>query len=113
MATTLYNFNFGKSGTLTSFVFSSDDEGQSDYDFELGTGLGSVYNIFNGTSNVFTSIWCEPTASLTSGRFYATRTTDLSIVKNSKVVDYYTTERQGASEDTLDSGDIVDISVSF
>lgn len=83
----------------------------------------SIYNILYGTSNNFTSIWCDPETSLTNGRFYVGREDDLTIISNNSsqayVEDYYLTTTSGESGspgetgEVLNAGDSIDINVVY
>ncbi len=108
-------FDFGLTGDFTNFDFTIISDGSTEYNFEFGSGV-YIYKIFRGSNNNFNSIWADPNASLTSGKFYAGREEDLSIVNNVNeqvyLVDYYSTTVKGSTEDTLTSEDIVDINVT-
>lgn len=86
-----FNFNTSETKSTLNFVplnnvdfkFSvlSEDEPEVAYDFYFGVNVFN-YEIFRGSSNVFNAIWCDPKASLTSGRFYVTRENDLTVINS-------------------------------
>jgi hypothetical protein len=86
------------------------DSLEADFDF----APASVYTILAGTSTDFTSIWAEPDANLTTGRFQVgTRGTGaaLSIINipTNTLYDYYTTTVPGRAGEALDSNKTVDL----
>ena len=73
-----------------------------------------VYLILAGVSTDFTSIWAEPDANLTTGRFQVgTRGTGaaLSIINipTNTLYDYYTTTVSGRAGEALDSNKTADL----
>ena len=77
----------------------------------------TLFKIISGQSNIFNSIWVDPTSSLKEGRLYIGRKEDLTIVRyaNKKAVieDYYSTTVSGTTHETLISDNSVDINVVY
>lgn len=113
-----FDFEFGLSGTFINMEFTAESlsSGEVTYDFDFGSGV-EIHPILNGLSNQHKAIWCDPKASLTNGRFYVATQNSLTIINNKNgqaiLEDYYTQEIPGRAEETLKSGDIVDLNVSF
>jgi len=109
------NFNFGYSGDFTDLTFTKISIGISG-DFEFGSGV-LLFPILFGINNNFNSIWADPSASLTSGRFYLGRPEDLTIIKYANgqvfIEDYYSKTFEGATKDKLKAEDSVDINVTY
>lgn len=115
------NFNFGLPGPLTNLNFTASDisDGNIQYDFNFGGAAPespeTLYHLLNGLSNHHLAIWCDPTASLTNGRFYVATNDSLTIIKNNDgeavLEDFYTQDVSGRAEETLDAAGIVDINV--
>ena len=112
------DFDFGFSGTFIDIEFDTENlsDGNILYDFDFGTGV-SIFPILHGLSNSHVAIWCDPTASLTNGRFYITTTNSLTIINNRNgtavLEDYYIQEIPGRTEETLNVDDIVDLVVAY
>ena len=86
------------------------DSLEADFDFTIE----GLYTILAGTSVDFTSIWAEPTANFSTGRFQvASRGTGgaLSIIDlpTDTLYDYYTTTVSGRANEALDSNSTVDL----
>jgi hypothetical protein len=99
------DFNFTEGGYTPPA-----DSLEADFDF-IPAG---VYLILAGTSVNFTSIWAEPTADISTGRFQvASRGTGaaLSIINidSSALYDYYTTTVSGRAGEALDSNKTADL----
>ena len=82
----------------------------ADFDF----APAGVYTILAGSSTDFTSIWAEPTADISTGRFQvASRGTgaalSIIIINDNTLYDYYTTTVSGRAEEALESNKIVDL----
>lgn len=93
------------------------DEGTNNHIVYLtgsGTSSGTSYFILHGT-NIFASIWADPTTSLTNGKFYITNSDSLHVINNNQNVihDYYSSIIAGRTEETLDYTDIVDIGADY
>jgi len=96
-----YNFNFTDSGYVPD-----------NYDFDFGPEEEiTTYNVLAGTNNNFTSIWADPDASLSNGKFYVASPEAFSIVNDTVLVDYYTTTHKGAANEVLEQDDIKDINI--
>lgn len=112
------NFNFGFSGAFINMEFTAADlsDGSTTYDFNFGLVV-LLFPVLNGLSNHHTAIWCDPTASLTNGRFYVSTKNSLTIINNrdgtAVLEDYYTQDIPGGVNETLKVGDIVDLNVVF
>jgi hypothetical protein len=81
--------------------------------FEFSVAL---YFALAGSSNIFTAIWADPDAGLTSGKFYALswgQGAALSILnsENKVLYDYYTQTYGGRAEETLIDTDTKDLNV--
>jgi hypothetical protein len=99
--------------------FNFDTEGytpksplDADFDFAL-----SVYYVLAGTSNIFTSIWADPDASMTNGKIYVTSWgpgVALSVldIATTSLYDAYTTTDGGRAQETLESTDTRDLNVN-
>lgn len=86
------------------------DSLEADFDFVPA----GVYLILAGTSVNFTSIWAEPTADISTGRFQvASRGTgaalSIIIIDDKTLYDYYTTTVSGRAQEALESDKIVDL----
>ena len=84
----------------------------ADFDF-IPAG---VFTILAGTSVNFTSIWAEPIANISTGRFQvASRGTGaaLSIINipTNTLYDYYTTTASGRAGEALDSNNTLDLTM--
>jgi len=94
-----HNFNFTEGGYIPD-----------SYDFDFGLDI-HIYNVLAGASNNFTAIWADPTASLSTGKFYVASPAAFSIIDNTLLVDYYTTTFGGRANETLIQNDIKDINI--
>lgn len=107
-------FDFGLTGDFSNFTFTEISTGDSSYDFEFGSNSGVVRILF-GSSNNFNSIWADPTASLTNGRFYVGRPEDLHILNRKgeqvSIENYFSKTVAGSTNDTLNNDESVDINV--
>jgi len=99
---------------MADFNFTEEDIWTGSFDFDFGSQV-TIYRLINGINNSFNSIWADSSASLTSGAFYVGRQNDLTIISNNNgqvaVKDYYSFTQKGASGDTLEAEDMVDINV--
>ena len=115
-STSNLTFDFWLTGDNSDFDFTEVSDSSSTYNFEFDEVV-SIFTIFKGTSNFFNAIWADPKASLNSGKFYAGRQNDLSIINNNNrqvtLEDYYSKTSRGRSEDSLNSEDIIDINVTY
>ena len=99
------NFNFA--GPIQSYT--------NDFDFSPPPIPNvTFYSIMYGAGNI-TSIWADPTASLTNGKFYATSYSNLNVVdlSSTSIYDKYGTTIVGRTGETLNNTDTVDIGVSY
>jgi len=94
-----HNFNFTEGGYIPN-----------NYNFNFYTPV-ITYDVLAGTSNNFTAIWADPTASLSTGKFYVASPAVFSIVNDTVLIDYYTTTHKGAANETLEQNDIKDINI--
>ena len=83
-------------------------------DFNFGADL-TYHNILRGTSNNFIAIWADANTSLTTGKMFVSSNgsgASFNVVNigNNKVVDYYTLEHKGSTDQYLEAEDIADIS---
>jgi hypothetical protein len=99
-----YNFNFTDTGYIPN-----------NYDFDFNPlpqpEVITTYNVLAGASNNFTAIWADADASLSTGRLYIASRAAFSIVNDTVLVDYYTTEHKGAAGEALEQNDIKDINI--
>lgn len=108
---------FGPSYGFTNLNFTADYlSDEISYDFNWGEA-STVHSILRGTNNYFVDVWCDPNASLTSGRFYIAGSDSLTIIYNTAstpiVEDYYSTTVTGTAGEALKADDIVDINVGY
>lgn len=121
----MVNFNFfdGTINTSFNFLIESEINFEFDtlapsklvYDFDFSPLSHNVF-ILRSSDNLFKSIWCDPDASLTSGRFFIASDKDL-IVLNYRdeipyVENYFSKTVAGSNNEVLDSEDMVDINVT-
>ena len=82
-----------------------------DFDFDFSA---VVFYVLKG--NNFNSIWCDPKASLTNGRFYISSEKDLTIINVNnnqvRIEDYFSKTILGSTNETLEKEDIADITIS-
>jgi hypothetical protein len=113
-STSNLTFDFGLTGDFSNFTFTEISTGDSSYDFDFGA-VSNITRILFGSNNNFNSIWADPTASLTNGRFYVGRPEDLHTLSRNgeqvSVENYFSKTVAGSTNDTLDSDDSVDINV--
>jgi hypothetical protein len=112
--TEVLDLGAGSSLTSSDFESASAYVGAV-YDFDFGAGV-FVYSVLRGTDNVFTSIWCDPDASISSCRLYITTSGTLHVIKtengNTVIEDYYDSVNGGRADEVLKSDDIIDIGYS-
>jgi len=94
-----HNFNFTEGGYIPDSY---------DFDFE---GESDIYNVLAGISNNFIAIWADADASLSNGKFYVASLAAFSIVNDTALFDYYTETHAGATNETLEQDDIIDINI--
>jgi len=109
------NFDFGQSGDFINLNFTEiSTDTSTDFNFGKGT---LIFPILLGTNNNFNSIWVDPTASLTVGRFYLGRPEDLTIIKYKNnqafIEDYYSKTTKGVTKEVLKAEDSIDINVTY
>jgi hypothetical protein len=100
----------------TDFDFTESGYAPS-YDFDFGGAGVSIYSILKGLLNDFSSIWADPTASLTTGKMYvASQGTGASFsivdISSNSVVDYYDVTHIGAAGEALQAEDIIDLNAN-
>ena len=85
--------------------------GEANFDFAL-----AVYSILAGYSNIFTAIWADSNAGLSTGKMYTLSWGSgaaLSVVNmdNKDLYDQYTQTNGGRAEETLTNDDTRDLNV--
>ena len=95
-----FNFDFTTLSGTTGYNFNFES---------IVTYFSVLYD------NYYTSIWCDPNASINSGNIYLGRTNELLVVKIEnkipRLVDHYTTTISGSINEALTAEDIVDINI--
>lgn len=100
------NFNFVESGYTPP----------SSYIFDFGATSITTVEILAGTSNNITSIWADPTANISTAKFYTGSTgtgSAFSVVdlQNKVLYDSYTISDGGQNDEPLEREDIKDINI--
>jgi hypothetical protein len=84
----------------------------TEYNFSFGWfTYHPAYYILKGNLNDFSSIWADPRASMSTGKFYASTQDAFSIVniEANIVIDYYNTTHSGLRGEALTSNDVIDL----
>lgn len=71
------------------------------------------YNILNGSSNVFNSIWCDTTTSINNGIIYISNAGSITFIDvgSNIIKDYFSTENKGSTNEVIEDSSIVDINI--
>jgi hypothetical protein len=69
-----------------------------------------LYFVLHGLNNNLSSIWADPTASLSSGKMYVGGLGYFNVIKldNQSVYDWYSSIHAGRGNETLVETDIID-----
>ena len=98
------NYNFTDDNT-------APEEISYNFDFDFSAAILYILK-----ENNFNSIWCDPKASLTNGRFYISSEKDLTIINVNnnqvRIEDYFSKTVLGSTNETLEKEDIADITIN-